>query len=554
MSFFQEAITSANKFIKTICFIDDQPMFNKIDAPPIEGTDHRIYANEIIKAFAPQGKFCTFYQYQQKEEEKQVLALANESDISVLDWRIILTESPRSVSKEDIAQEENLMATIPSEVDEDEEVVEEKESRGRHALDIIEHILKNDFKSPKVILIFTAEYEVESIFNPIKKRLEDLHISFESDFDNLFFQNEKFRIAIYFKESLEDKYVSEDVKSKILTHEIFPQIVNQEFAYLVNGLVLKTAIDSIAEVRANTFSLLESYNKNLDPAFLTHKSLLPHPFDAEEHLLEIIGSDIKAILKSSGIIDNFRKTALPEYLKEKFQNDEYSLTIPNADKFSTLKVPDVIDKNTLFSFINNGIEKTVFNSEQPFTEKMIFSKSCHKELIRTFAYDISEDLANKSNIQFAILTTIRPNYLVKQFELTQGTIIKEEKKANFWLCIQPKCDSVRITTEKRFFSFLRLFKSDQNSFHIVLDSNNPIYLKIDYKIYNSKAFEFDIDANEMVSSFVDNGYKKFKSCDGKKMIWLAELKNDYAQSISNNFSIELSRVGLNLSEWLRRSS
>ena len=39
---------------------------------------------------------------------------------------------------------------------------------------------------------------------------------------------------------------------------------------------------------------------------------------------------------------------------------------------------------------------------------------------------------------------------------------------------------------------------------------------------------------------------------GTKYYWLGELRFDFAQKIINEYSSEISRVGVNESEWLRR--
>jgi hypothetical protein len=47
--------------------------------------------------------------------------------------------------------------------------------------------------------------------------------------------------------------------------------------------------------------------------------------------------------------------------------------------------------------------------------------------------------------------------------------------------------------------------------------------------------------------------QKFTSVDGIEFEWLCDLKSNHAQRIVNDFSAYLSRVGLDESEWLRRS-
>jgi hypothetical protein len=563
MSFFDETVLTAEKFIKTICFIDDQPVFNKNEDPVNEETDHNLYADVVTKAFAPKGKACCFYQYKNANEEADILELANSSDVNVIDWRIIIPEGSNVKAidvKTDLDKPKSDEKASPiisnSSQESNEKDVEEKESRGKYALRLIEKIIQNKFSSPKLIIILTAEYDLSGIYNPIREKLVELNITYNTNEDELWFQNDKFRISIYFKESLGAKHLSEEVRNKIIAFKELPVVINFEYAKLINGLVLKTAIDCIGEVRANTLLLLGSYNTNLDAAYLSHKALLPNTSDAEDHLIEIIGSDIKGILKGSGIAEGLRQKSLPEYLNEKFQAANYPLEIPDADKMPTLNIQQTITREVLLSIVKNGIEKTFFGGkEQSLDEQILFTRNCHKELTKTFSPENNSGLAKDSDLRFALLTTIKPAYLSNIPLLTQGTIVKEDTSDNYWLCLQPKCDSVRIEPQKkRQFFFLRLWPATEKHFQIVLDKNGPLYLKISYKIYNTKTFEFKSDANGNIVSVDNNGKKKFKRTDGQYLQWVAELKNDYAQSIANDFSTEMSRVGLDLSEWLRRCS
>ena len=45
----------------------------------------------------------------------------------------------------------------------------------------------------------------------------------------------------------------------------------------------------------------------------------------------------------------------------------------------------------------------------------------------------------------------------------------------------------------------------------------------------------------------------FKDINDSKYTWILDLKESHAQRIANKFAAELSRVGLDESEWLRRS-
>ena len=547
--FLNESVAIADRFIKTLCFVDDQPFFSESEDPVNADLDHRLNANIVTKAFAVSGKSCAFYQYQNIDEEKDIVTLARSSDVNVIDWRIILASeeiAPLAVS------EEMLSSEVGDEIDDSEVDVVEQESRGRHALSLIEKIIQTDYDSPKLIIVYTAEYVADSVFRPIKDKLKELNIECEHNEDELWFQNDKVRIAIFFKPTPSGKHLSEAVKNKIVELNTLPERVNCEFAKLASGLVLNVALVSVAEVRANTFKLLGSYNKNLDPAYITHRALLPNSADAEDQLIELIGSDIKGILRAKGLAEDVREKLLPGFIKQQYQKEKYPLTISGLDKMPDLSISGEIDRTTLESVIMNGVEKTYLRSSHPMDQQITFQKNIHKSLSLTFVDD--EQSARKSNIALASLTTIKPKYQVNEYLLTQGTILQEERKNNYWLCIQPKCDSVRITQLKRQFLFVKLDVSDETNFHIVVKQEDPVFLKLNYTLYYSKGIEFKINPlTQMADYKTDGDSVKFLKVDNLNMVWVAELKNDYAQSIVNKFSSELSRVGLDLSEWLRRS-
>lgn len=84
-----------------------------------------------------------------------------------------------------------------------------------------------------------------------------------------------------------------------------------------------------------------------------------------------------------------------------------------------------------------------------------------------------------------------------------------------------------------------------------------VKLKINYAAYNTKQINFKVrNSNESIIKASINGDKQFnfKTADGKKLKWISELKDAQAQRIANTFGSNISRVGLDESEWLRHSS
>ena len=163
-------------------------------------------------------------------------------------------------------------------------------------------------------------------------------------------------------------------------------------------------------------------------------------------------------------------------------------------------------------------------------------------LFRTKTNDL-----NESNIRFAELPhhknifTLTPVLPI----LSLGSIIKDSM-GNMHICIQQRCDSVRVM-KKRKFLFLPL----------VSDGKNPIIINRRKYCPSRKSFaiqtiEFTPLNGETVISAINKEGKFVFIADNKdEYEWIVDLKAMHAQRISNEYCSQLGRVGLDESEWLR---
>ena len=165
--------------------------------------------------------------------------------------------------------------------------------------------------------------------------------------------------------------------------------------------------------------------------------------------------------------------------------------------------------------------------------------------IELFAYDGVD--VNKSNVDFAILTHHK-NIFQPAIEapiLTLGTVIKSADM--YYVCIQQRCDSVRIKEERRFL-FLPLEKKGEYPLIV----NNELKLFTNKSSFAIKTMKFKPKEGATIiqASKKDDKYV-FYSSYGETCEWVVDLKEMQAQRIVNNYCAQLSRVGLNESEWLR---
>jgi hypothetical protein len=331
-------------------------------------------------------------------------------------------------------------------------------------------------------------------------------------------------------------------------------------------------------LRKRTHQILGKLGKEIDPAYLSHRALLPNPDDAMDHLTDILASEFHSVLENNSVANRANIDTIAVYLSSKFNEDQevklYLKSGPDKIEEEVISIEDLIDIERNGFYLSSWLENFIkskspnLDGEKLEKKKIDFERKIEKSLTKTFTKD--EEDSDVSDYKLSAITSLKRTNGYLEFPpiLTQGTILKEANPNDkFWLCILPKCDCVRIKNERTFL-FLPLIKIEgEKGFHFVIEVekeleveaeteveiNKYVKLKIDYSTYGLIGYNFkptDSD-DSTVRAVAENGSYYFVS--GKnKFKWVCELKTSQAQRISNEFAAKLSRVGLDESEWQRR--
>jgi len=153
--------------------------------------------------------------------------------------------------------------------------------------------------------------------------------------------------------------------------------------------------------------------------------------------------------------------------------------------------------------------------------------------------------------KFAFITTMRSYYENHIPFLNLGTVLKKEP-SDYWVCIQPRCDCVRITST-RVFPFLPLTSTESGKkFRFVLQDNGQhIRMSLSEKLYQVKLLEFSSNGKSAINAENKEGHYYFRDTNNNEYKWLGELRTDQSQRLVHQFATAVSRIGLNESEWLR---
>ncbi|WP_233966404.1 response regulator receiver domain [Pectobacterium polaris] len=421
----------------------------------------------------------------------------------------------------------------------------------------IEKIINNDKEQHgrlRLIVIYTAEPNINTIARSIKNHLHVSNgpgIKAKLKSRNITFKNpdlEFCQITVIKKEET----ISE-LKNSVI----------DLFTMLTIGLLSNATLSAIGELRDKTHHILHTFNKNLDPAYLSHVlGLLSSPEVREkahevafDYATEIISEEFKSTLQISQKIKNhLGLEKLKQWADQTGRIEPGNMICIKIDRAEVRITPDRM-KRLLGASTDSDL--TTILLEQPVICSTVNKFKNSK---------IQINLTGANHFPHEHLSSIeckRRDVISLKLEnhaptIKQGTIV--QKGNSYFICMQPLCDTVRIH-EDRNFIFLKIDKVDSTGrfTHVIRDAKNG-FLKFNIKPGSKdlQIFTFSPDSeSNTIKAVIDRDKYKIKHKKGSKesyLIWHGELKTTVAQAIANKLAEQLSRVGLDTNEWLRLSA
>jgi hypothetical protein len=543
--FFDISKEIANDFLQSIIFIDDNAYIEKV------GNPRDFDALEISKYFSLSEKFCSIFRPTKEEDIDNIIKIAKKADVVIVDWEMNFTQE-----------------LIANDLD-DEVSVDDTDVRGSHTKKILKELLsdpENGKNSLKLMIIYTGTTDLPGITNEIKQHLEvDNFINLNSQRaeKNCCLFTENIRIQVVYKGDPESSKFTHnpELKEQEVTIANLPNFVLTEFTKLTNGLLSNFALKTLTEIRRNSHRILSLFSKDIDSAYLAHQSLLPNVDGSNELLVELIKDTIRDLLRNANlnkfIDENFIKSWISANIstveKPCLNGDGNPLPGKNYTRNNILlqqllfsKNPDIEER--FEETFERAYTQQLSNKEKPKHLKFIIKNNIELFMPES---SLEQDIINQ---KFAILTHHK-NFFSPLIPptLSLGTVVYSTN-GTYFICIQQRCDSMRISTIRRFL-FLSLTEVDNaKNFDFITPAG--IKLKLDRKSYNLRTIKFDGAIEGVIQAKREEDEYFFfpmhyKLTTDEKLKWIFELKDLHAQRIAANYCAELSRVGLDESEWLR---
>lgn len=338
--------------------------------------------------------------------------------------------------------------------------------------------------------------------------------------------------------------VGRHFKDQEVSYADLPYRAVAEFTKAVCGLVPNTVLGAIASIRENTSRLIAHLSRELDAPYLTHRALLPNPDDSEQLLLSLIASECRAVLEDEDVGQFGGLGWLSTWIESR------NLSFPLNVSYGNISVK-LTDPGSLKRLLEVGAQAHLQESSLSPSKRAKAAKQLGELDLTGLLSDRNKD--ESPDALFALLTTQRPHYGANAPILTLGSILRDNVggTTHYWVCIQPKCDAVRVEKRRRFL-FLPLEPSPDNRFcTVTFDQGKVLKLRRTRKPYEITSFTFPASANQVVRASRVGDDFLFSTTSKKKLTWLGQLRDEIAQQIAHDVSTRLSRVGANPSEWLR---
>lgn len=340
----------------------------------------------------------------------------------------------------------------------------------------------------------------------------------------------------------------EEGSDRIADYSDLPKMIRKDLETYFGGLVPELAFSSINVIRESAPRVLATFKSSLDAPLLTHRALLPEVSDVGPQFIRLLTGEFEAILiENSPLANLLSEESIGARLDNNKIIESPEILVKRLRKSSNVagELKSLDDTELAKRAVAMGLQRLGLGDAKldelliPLTETFGVDKEPHELLA-----------ALMSSTQFG---DIPPR-------LEAGIVL--EDKGDYWLCIQPLCDSVRLKGPRKF-PLLPLIANANRDGNIKRDSNAMIgaadgkALPVQFcsHPYELATPEFAPEVGgPSVQAQLEEGTWYFYDTEGRRYSAVCRLRDEFTQQAVQKLTSGVTRPGVDLSEWLRRAS
>ena len=463
--------------------------------PPPADDATPVHASALVSAFIDEGIVCGVLQPDEKESNLVALARqgAQIADLLILDW-LLFEEHTRTIEMISAVAEAN---------------------KGRLT----------------VVVIFTGVPRLSAIVDRLTGTTD-----FEETHDFVL-QCENTVVLVFGKPGIplvggEDRRTTE--------YRDLPARIRDDLETIFGGLMPQFVFRGVNAVRDSTPRVLASFGSDLDSGALVHRALLPQVDDAGAQFIRLLAGDLEQALHDAGVGDVWSIDSAAEPLTRATSDGNRSALAKRLMGSENVPqdVADLDDESLTREAIASGLAG-VGLGDSAVTKAV-------DDLTAAFADGVASSGALAVMMSSSDFGRTPPR-------LELGIVVRDNSE-NYWLCIQPLCDSVRLKC-CRAFPMLRLVQDDRRPVAMILSPENTlINVRFDTAPYRLAMPEFKPTNSGAVVARGQPSDWCFTAVDGANYIAVTRLRPELAAQAVQGLTSAASRPGFDASEWLRRKA
>lgn len=385
-------------------------------------------------------------------------------------------------------------------------------------------IISTNPRRLRVIVIYT-EMPFDSVIDALD---DECGLTKESDF---VFRKEATIVLVFGKVSIKPME-GEEESNRIASHSDLPKKIREDLENHFGGLVPELAFSGINVIRESAPRVLATFDSSLDAPLLTHRALLPEVSDVGPQFIRLLTGEFEAALIESSLTGLLDEDSIGERLE---QSD-------------IVKVPQVLserlENNSAEEALALGFTKLGLNDNRldrllaPLVDAFGVGRGPHESLAVLM-----------SSTPFGDITP----------RLEAGVVLENE--GEYWLCIQPLCDSVRLPGPRKFPLLPLVVNVDEtgspkrgSEAMIRTADGRALSVSFSTKHYELLVTEFEPSGNELsVLAQSEGNAWYFEDTNPTRYRAVCRLRSEFTQQAVQKLTSGVARTGVDPSEWLRRS-
>ena len=399
-------------------------------------------------------------------------------------------------------------------------------------VDAIKRIAEQNRTRLRVIVVFTGAHSLSDV---VERLIETA--SFEQVDD--FVLRSGCTVVLVFGKPGPALTGGEDRRQPPSYREL-PGMIRDDLEMVYKGLMPEFAFRGINILRESAPRILATFSSDLDAAALVHRALLPEPDDAGSQFVRLLASDFEQALHDERAGETWDRESVRDFLADAplgGSPDQLAQRLKsNQDVPTDLKGLDDLDL-----------------AREALAEGLLKIGMEDKAASRT-AGDLTAAVGDTdaSNESLAVLMS-SSGLGVTPPRLELG-IVLQAGDGSYWLCIQPECDSVRMTEERAFPMMPLSLNSHSAAAMIRSPEGDPIRIGFDWSPHKLALPKFVPTSAGAVVAQGDPSNWLFTSVDGADYLTVARLRPEIAAQAVHSLASTASRTGADISEWLRRGA